>query len=319
MKKVLFLLLFPFVVHSATFQFNWGEGFDDDTAVTPVGGNTGTTLGEQRRILFQAVGDQWGLIIQSDVTIVVDATFIPMLCEATRAVLGSAGPTSFHSGFLSSPMPNTFYPRSLVDAIRGVNHNPGLADIATNFNSDIDTGCFNGGTFYYGINDDAPSNQVQLYSTILHELAHGLGYISLASYDDGSFPLVAGIPAIFDHHIFDTQFNLAWTAMTDAQRFTSMTNDPHLIWNGENVTNNAADFITQGFNSGKVRLHAPAKLAPGSSVSHFSTAASPSLLMEPSLSNLDYNQVDLTPYILQDIGYNLNGAAEIPIFINGFE
>lgn len=30
-----------------------GEGFNDNTAATPVGGNSGTTIGEQRLIAFQ--------------------------------------------------------------------------------------------------------------------------------------------------------------------------------------------------------------------------------------------------------------------------
>ena len=30
------------------------EGFNDTTVVSPVGGNTGTTLGEQRRIVFES-------------------------------------------------------------------------------------------------------------------------------------------------------------------------------------------------------------------------------------------------------------------------
>lgn len=317
MKKLTLILLFPLVANTATFQFNWGAGFNDSTSATPVGGNSGTTLGDQRKILFQAVGDYWGSYIQSNVTIVVDAAFTPLLCMPNSAVLGSAGPSSFHSGFPGQPIPSTFYPRALIDAIRGVDNNPGLSDITANFNSDIDTGCFNGGTFYYGINSSAPANKVQIYSTVLHEFAHGLGFISLADYDDGSYQF--NIPGIFDLDIFDTQANMPWDAMTDAQRFASMTNDPNLIWNGDNVTDNAPDHITSGYNSGKVRLHAPGTLEPGSSVSHFSGAATPDLLMESFLGNIDFNQLDLTPYIMQDIGYEILSPDESPIFKNGFE
>lgn len=317
MKKILTTLFFTFTVNSATFQFNWGAGFNDTTPVLPIDGNSGTTLGDQRQILFQAVGDYWGSYILSNVNIVVDAAFVPQLCMPNSAVLGSAGPSSFHSGFPGQPIPNTFYPRALIDAIRGVDNNPGQSDITANFNSNIDTGCFNGGTYYYGINGSAPPNKVQLYSTVLHEFAHGLGFVSLASYNDGSY--FSNIPSVFDLDIFDTEANMPWDAMTDSQRFASMTNDPNLIWNGDNVTDNAANHITSGFNSGKVRLQAPGSLAPGSSVSHFSDAATPDLLMESFLGNIDFNQVDLTPYIMQDIGYEILSPDELPIFKNGFE
>ncbi|MBL4660228.1 MAG: hypothetical protein JKY19_07715 [Alcanivoracaceae bacterium] len=315
MKKLVIILLFPIYCQAATFQFNFGAGFNDATVVTPEGGNSGTTLGAQRQILFQAVANVWGARIQSNVTIVVDASFTALTCNPNSAVLGSAGPTSFHSGFPSQPIANTFYPRSLIDAIRGVNNNPGVSDITAQFNSAIDTGCFNGGTYYYGINGDAPPGRVQLFSTVLHEIGHGLGFISLASLNDGSFPN-GGIPAIYDRFVFDTEDNLPWTAMTNPQRFASMINDPNLIWNGNNVTNNASSFITQGFNSGKVRLFAPASLQPGSSVSHFSSAAFPDLLMEPSLGNIAFNQVDLSPFLFQDLGYLISSDV---IFANGFE
>ena len=45
------------VAHAATITIvnndNPGEGFNDPTPVAPVGGNTGTTLGEQRLIVFE--------------------------------------------------------------------------------------------------------------------------------------------------------------------------------------------------------------------------------------------------------------------------
>ncbi|VAW39734.1 hypothetical protein MNBD_GAMMA01-9 [hydrothermal vent metagenome] len=314
MKKLLLIGLFPMVVSAATFQFNFGAGFNDATPVTPVGGNSGTTLGQQRQILFQAVANIWGARIQSNVTIVVNASFTSLFCQPNSVVLGSAGPAQLHSNFPSAPIPNTFYPRALVDAIRGVDNNPGAPDIITNFNSNVDTGCFNGGTFYYGINGDAPGNKVQLFSTVLHELGHGLGFVSLTDGDDASFPF--NMPAIFDRFIFDTQSNMPWTAMTDPQRFSSMTNDPFLVWNGNNVTNNAANYISQGYNSGLVRLHAPGSLQPGSSISHFSTTASPDLLLESSIGNLNFNQIDLTPYLFQDMGYIINSDL---IFADSFE
>ncbi len=48
---------------------------------------------------------------------------------------------------------------------------------------------------------------------------------------------------------------------------------------------------------------APSTLAPGSSVSHFSTAATPNLLMEPNLHTSIFDKVDQTLPLFQDIGW----------------
>src|SRR5687768_14670210 len=78
-----------------------GVGFNDGTPAAPVGGNTGTTLGEQRLIAFQAAAAKWGATLNSAVPIRVLATFEPLTCTATGAVLGSAGATSVFSDYAS--------------------------------------------------------------------------------------------------------------------------------------------------------------------------------------------------------------------------
>ena len=52
-----------------------GVGFNDPTVVAPVGGNPGTTLGQQRLNAFQAAANKWGATLTSGVTIVVRATW----------------------------------------------------------------------------------------------------------------------------------------------------------------------------------------------------------------------------------------------------
>ena len=54
-----------------------GEGFNDPTAVAPVGGNPGATLGAQRLNAFEFAADLWADLITSDVEIRVAAEFNP--------------------------------------------------------------------------------------------------------------------------------------------------------------------------------------------------------------------------------------------------
>jgi hypothetical protein len=70
-----------------------GVGFNDPTAAAPVGGNTGTTLGQQRLNAFQFAAGVWGAKLDSKVEVKIFATFEPLACTATSATLGSrSGP-----------------------------------------------------------------------------------------------------------------------------------------------------------------------------------------------------------------------------------
>jgi hypothetical protein len=57
--------------------------------------------------------------------------------------------------------------------------------------------------------------------------------------------------------------------------------------------------------AGRVRLYAPTVYAPGSSISHYDTAASPNLLMEPAITPTlaASRNVDLTAALFEDIGW----------------
>jgi len=64
-----------------------GTGLNDETPTAPVGGNPGTTLGQQRLNALQYAADIWGSILASDVPILVAASFSPLSCGSTSATL----------------------------------------------------------------------------------------------------------------------------------------------------------------------------------------------------------------------------------------
>jgi hypothetical protein len=61
----------------------------------------------------------------------------------------------------------------------------------------------------------------------------------------------------------------------------------------------------RGTQFGCMRMHAPTAVASGSSVSHFSSDAHPSLLMEPGIAASLFDQLDLSVDLLRDIGWPL--------------
>jgi hypothetical protein len=94
-----------------------GEGFNDATAVSPIGGNSATTRGGQRLAAFQFAASLWGAELVSGITIQVGANMDPLDCDSSGAVLGQAGPNTVHADFTHAPVGNTWYPAALANKL----------------------------------------------------------------------------------------------------------------------------------------------------------------------------------------------------------
>ena len=446
-----------------------GEGFNDPNPPTnpnQKGNNPGTTLGEMRLNLFNAAKTVWEQAINSNQQIAVLARFDALTCSSNSGTLGSAGATSSVANAPGMPA-DTAYPIALAEAISNDNFNGSNAEISTTFNSlvDSDSDCLGGGGFYYGLDNNAPSGTTALFSVVLHELGHGLGFASISNAN-GQFVGAGGFPDTFSRNLFDVETGEQWDEMTPQERAASSLNDPDLVWTGPQVTADQAQFldgavemeinsppgiagtyivtlgqeasivldgsgvtanvvdgdsfmvdcnpifdaatngaillfeddpacfspfrayytesfdngvgvlisndeaqgdgsvagiisnqdptipyvgITQaqgdeiranlpganvtlrrsastriGTQDGKVRMYAPPAFEQGSSVSHWSTDASPNLLMEPSLGALGFGQTDLTVAAFKDMGWSVNLSGmpptpTLPVFKDGFE
>jgi hypothetical protein len=211
-----------------------GVGFNDPTLVAPVGGNTGTTLGAQRLIAFQAAANKWGATLTSTVTITVYATFEALTCTATSAVLGSAGATEVFRDFTGAGFAGMWYPFALANKLSGVNLDPTAAtgQIRARFNVNLgQAGCLTGIFFYLGLDNNHGSN-VDLVTVLTHEFGHGLGFQTFTSGSTGAF--LASFPSVWDRFLLDTSVSLTWANMTAAQRVASAIGGK-LVWNGANV------------------------------------------------------------------------------------
>ena len=206
-----------------------GEGLNDPTPVAPVGGNTGTTLGEQRLIVLEEVARRWADRIESSVDIVILARFNPIDCN----VLGSTGPGDAFMNFPGAPVPNILFHGAIADSITGVDQDPGFADFYITYNSSWDSVTCSS-SFYYGLDGNESAGTEDLFPVVLHEMGHGLGFASFTNSTNGVF--YWGAPGIFDYHTMDMTTGLHWHEMSNAQRAASATNDGNLVWDGPNVT-----------------------------------------------------------------------------------
>jgi hypothetical protein len=289
-----------------------GEGFNDATARTPEGGNTGTTLGQQRLILFNEAAAVWGAFLDSNVTTIVNAQFNPLTpCSTSGGVLGSAGTNLVFSDFDNAPFTGTWYHSALANKLAGSDQEPSDHDINATFNSSVDTGCLGAGTrFYYGLNNSTPAGTVNLFVVLLHELGHGLGFSSFANGNTGT--LFLGMPDIYTRFMFDRDVNLYWNQMSNAQRATSARNNGDVLWDGANVRI-ASGGLTAGRETatGRVQLYTPTTFSSGSSVSHYDSACFPNLLMEPSINSGLPLDLDLTRQQMRDIGWYRDTTADL--------
>lgn len=227
-----------------------GVGFNDSTPVAPVGGNPGTTLGEQRMFIYRYVADVWEQALESDVTITVSAAWEPLACTASSATLGSASAWNFWYGFQGGA-PDTWYPQALANKLAKVNLSEGQpdttgfnnVDIKTQFNINLGKeGCLTGSPFYLGI-DGNFGNGVNFVETLLHELGHGLGFSVLSVQTStgkrinraGTAYTDDGLPSIWERFMFDNTQGKTWLNMTSAERKASAVNPLGLAWVGPNV------------------------------------------------------------------------------------
>ena len=218
-----------------------GEGFNDPTPAAPVGGNPGTTIGQQRLNVFNQAASIWGAILPSSVTILVQAQFDPLSCTATCAVLGSAGTISVVRDFSGAEFSGTWYHTALGNKLAGTDLIPGGNDINATFNSNLgQSGCLTGSFFYYGFDHNEGSN-IDLLAVVLHELAHGLGFSGFANVSTGQ--LLGGFPGIYERFMLDETNGLHWNSMTDGQRQASAINTGNVVWDGTAVKVKSASFL----------------------------------------------------------------------------
>ncbi|HYI09817.1 MAG TPA: PA domain-containing protein [Thermoanaerobaculia bacterium] len=241
------------------------EGFNDPTPAAPVGGNPGTTLGQQRINAFVHAANIWAQNLDSPETIYVVAAFNPLAPN----VLGSAGAWDVFSDFAGgstfpgvqypgSEYPLTWYSSALADRRAGYDHDITSPDINAQFSSNFN--------FYLGLdNNHGPLND--LVAVLLHELGHGLGFqnfvseatgANLGGFFDGPrfYPVQTDV---YSRFTLDTTNNLTWDVMTQAQRQASAIRYGRVVWNGPNVTAAAPGVLSLG--SPIVNVLSPVSLA----------------------------------------------------------
>lgn len=237
-----------------------GSGLNDPTPAAPVGGNGGTTIGQQRFNAAQRAADIWAGILDSPVPIRIQVRFSALTCDANSAVLANTGAIQLlsdfapNAGFPGPEFSNTWYPIALANRRSGRDLLSSGDDIQTRINLSLgQTGC--GFDWYYGL-DDQHGAKIDLVTTLLHEYAHGFGFAT--EVDPATGLEFQSRPDIFERNILDISTGKLWPEMTTTERLISATNTEKVAWAGAAVT---ATTPVQLHGTPTLRVTTPAAVA----------------------------------------------------------
>ncbi len=215
------------------------------------------SIGELRRAVFTASANYVGsLFSQAYVTEVirVKAAFTN-LGTTTVGNGGTAGYTNNFGSTNPKYLPNVDYTWTLANHVAG-RELFATNTLAVNFNVNAAI------SYNYNTNDSSAvgSGLESLFTTIVHELVHGIGFINYINPANGSFD---GNPTVYDTFIVQDNSNpVSYAGMTDAQRLVAITNN-NLFWNGP---------LGAAGNAGvRPKLYAVNPYSSGSSIAHLDT------------------------------------------------
>ena len=224
------------------------------------------------RTEVQSALDTWAANFKSSAEITVSATWGR---SASSDVLGSARPGSYFAGFIGAPDSTLWYPSALANALAGRDLDRDNPEIVIQVNSQAN---------WNQRGDDKPrSTEYDLESVILHEVAHGLGFLSTAVYDNFFGYGSIDQPTPFDAYIQTPDGRRLADMPTPSLELGKTLTSP-LYWIGDNG---------KRVNGGeKIKMCTPAIYETGSSISHLDEAtfskSGPDAVMTP---NLDAGEV----------------------------
>jgi hypothetical protein len=209
---------------------------------------------DNAKAAFQRAIDIWAELLSSTVKIKVTAYWE----DLGDNVLGAANTNDYYRNFSGSREINTFYPIALAEKLAGKDLN-GINedDIYCRFNSKI--------PWYYGTAPNVPLGTFDFTSIVLHELGHGLGFVSSmrVSGQQGFYGFGTRFKAIYDKFLITGENKrlvdtLQFKSPSTPLRTALVSED--IFWDGPNTSQpNKAD---------KVYIYAPNPYEPGSSISH---------------------------------------------------
>lgn len=258
---------------------------------------------------FEFATGIWSKYLISDVPIKITAHLQPLL----PGQLGITFPNG-ELNFVDAPVNNVWYASCLANAISGADLSPDEADMDVYLNSLA--------SWYFGTDGNPGAAQYDFVSTVLHEICHGLGFLSLGNKEGtaGSFgiiPASAFLPLVtsFPWPELDTLPSVFDTYLENAPgtQLTSFENPSDIL--GTSFITNLVYFnspmVLEDNAGDRGRIYAPGTFTLGSSLSHWEETAypvgDPNELMTPMAApaTANFSPGPLTLAVLDEIGWEI--------------
>jgi|GEM_PF-857302 len=270
---------------------------------------------DEAKVAFEHALSIWSMVLDANQTIVINA------CWADRGnanTLGTGQPVSAFADFTGAITTTTNYPVALANELAGADLNdaapdddgdgsPIDAEITMSFNS-------NGGiNWYFGTDSNPGPGQKDFVTAALHEVAHGLGFVSSMFVDTtlcgtpdygcwGTGTGLNNMPLIYDRFLENNggQSLVNTTLFPNPSLALGAELTGTVRFNGPNAV--AAD------NNSRPRLYTPNTFDLGSSILHLNQGTyqnTPNRLMTPTAGDPQHHPGPITLGILKDIGWNI--------------
>jgi hypothetical protein len=257
---------------------------------------------------FLAAVNAWSAQLDSPVPIRIEAYYGT---DLAGGLIGLCIPNAFQNG--PNMQPNTWYVSALADKLAGADQQPGQPDIEVHFEAR--------GNWHFAYGTPLPPSKIDFMTVALHELGHGLGFVTLFANSPmdptGSYG---------DDHLIQTMLNYA-VPSTAPKSFVLPPFAQRACICGVQLKNGTGQVLTdttlfpnpspallgqltggsvffEGPNNRHYQFYAPNPFQFGSSMTHFDPNVLPNTLMVPSVGNGQLHVPDAqTLNVLTDLGW----------------
>jgi hypothetical protein len=262
-----------------------------------------STFPAEARTVFDAAANVWANILQSTVPITISACWSGLSSSTT---LGYSGGGPLHHDFPGATRASTWFGGALANALSGADLSINNYDMHITYNSNF--------SWYYGIDGNPPSSQHDLFSVVLHEIAHGLNFSGSMQVASGigswGYGLSSPLPNIYDTLMRDNAGNVLISAYASGtSALAAVLTAGGIYFHGNNA------MVANGGT--RVKMYAPATWSSGSSYSHldyaaFNETANELMVYAISAGEAIHDPGVITRGLFKDLGWPQPGACTVP-------